>query len=97
MEITGDDQVSLNRILMERNIVWDFKSEGRLKFRNTNIRISKDIAVGVGENITVGLIPFGEVPRLHLSDNNFYVKHPLTPKNNDAKKRYFQEIGLWFL
>jgi hypothetical protein len=95
VEQTGDDQVSFNRLLLQYNVHWEIKSPYRMRFRNAQLLASRDMIIGHGNKLTVGMIPFAEVPRLHLEDNKPYVEHPLAPNENDKKKDMFKEIGLW--
>ncbi len=95
VELSGDDQVSVNRVVFRRNMRWEIKSSFYLPFRDVQLLFSKNMIVGKGDNLTVSIIPFAEVPRLHLNNNNPYIEHPLSPKDNDKKKQLFQEIGLW--
>jgi len=96
VELSGDDQISINRLVFQRNMQWVIKSSYRLPFRNVQLLLSKNMIIGKGDSLTVGIIPFSEVPRLHLDNNKPYIEHPLAPKDNYKKKQLFQEIGLWF-
>jgi hypothetical protein len=95
VKLTGDDQISINRLIYRRNMRWTIGSSYRLPFRGVQLLMSENMIVGAGDGLTVGVIPFAEVPRFHVKDIRPYVEHPLAPKDNDEKKRFFQEIGLW--
>ena len=95
VESSGDDQISLNRVIFRRNMQWDINLPRLIPFNNAQLLVSPEMMTGRGRDLTVRVIPFIEVPRLHGNDINPYVEHPLSPKNNDEKKLLFQQYGLW--
>lgn len=95
VEITGDDQVSVNRLILQHDVTWNIESPYPLQFQNAKILLSRKMIVGEGDGLRIGVIPFAEVPRLHLRNNDPYIEHPLGPTDKDEKKAFFKEIGLW--
>ncbi len=95
MLTVGDDQRVLNEVLLGKIDNWQITDECLLPFNNEMFRLSDHLAIGRGNDITVGMIPFKEFPRLQLDDINPYVLHPLAAKDGKKKEQYFKKLGIW--
>jgi hypothetical protein len=96
VEETGDDQKSLNQILLEMKIDWEFDSEYRVPFKKWHLRCSRQMIRSRGADIRVGALPFGRFPRLAEQQDRPYVVHPTTPKSPADKRAGLAEWNLWF-
>lgn len=101
---TGDDQASLNEVLMEGRTSWNDSDapDYRLAMKNHRISCWKDSLVGQSERyaLSVGLIPHGIVQRIHDPTDTLghaHVKHPLSPKNASEKLDLFHDLGLLYI
>jgi hypothetical protein len=99
--MTRDDQISLNRLLANRQIVWRAKPGDTyyLTAGPTRFLCSKSPILGHGaDGLRVSVLPhhlFQRLP-LQLSDIPF-VSHPLTPKEPNAKLEQFARSGCLFV
>ena len=96
VETTGDDQESLNQILLEMKIDWEFDSEYRVPFKEWHLRCSRHMIRSRGAELRVGALPFGRFPRIADQQDQPYVVHPNTRKNPADKRAGLAEWGLWF-
>lgn len=101
---TGDDQTSVNKILMEGRTLWEScaSPDYRLRIKNKRFSCWKNLIVGHSEDygLSVGLIPHGIVQRIHdptetLAKVN--IKHPLSPKKALDKLNLFAALGLLYI
>lgn len=98
VETTGDDQVSLNKVLLAKGITWEIPQPViRLRIGTQQFTTSQQVITGTAGKHTVGVLPFRFFPRISHTDNTPYVSHPLTPKKAEAKKKVLQECGAWLL
>ena len=102
---TGDDQVSVNKILY--NFVESFSFEDnyyekvcfsngeRFSIRCSNKNIFGDFKNFYDQKLSVAILPHRLIPRLKDSvDKSTIVAHPLAPKSNDEKMKLLKEIRL---
>jgi hypothetical protein len=99
--VSGDDQVSLNRILQSRGIHWGTAQshsyplvhEGQqfLCFKHTVTGYSAD------GTLTVALLPHHLFQRLHMPGQNAFVKHLLCDKTSGSKLDMFEQTDSRFL
>lgn len=95
---SGDDQVSLNRILCHvRKITWDFSCQYTIACEAGEIKGSYSMMSSCGSGLCIGVLPFKKFPRLAEIQDRPYVVHPLTPKASDATKAALKAFDLWFL
>jgi len=101
VELTRDDQVSLNRLIARRGIVWQMTPADCYYLSNgaTRLLCSKSpIAGRTPDGLRVSMLPhhlFQRVP-LQLQQTPF-VSHPLTPKEPRAKLAEFARMGCLFV
>lgn len=95
--LTGDDQVSLNQVLLSRKVRWKIKAAQMLNTHVGQILVSQSLLIGKGKDIKVGLIPFMEIPRIPVRGADPVVLHPLAPKSNEEKKELFKQLNIWYL
>ena len=97
VEKTGDDQKSLNQILVEMKIDWDVESEYRVPFKKWLLRCSRRMIRSRGADIRVGVLPFKKFPRIADQQDQPYVVHPTTRKSPSDKRAGLAQWNLWFL
>lgn len=99
--VTRDDQISLNRLLADRQIVWQAHRTDTyyLTMGSNRFLCSKSPIVGhAPDGLSVFVLPhhlFQRVP-LPLKEVPF-VSHPLTPKEPRAKLEQFARTGCLFV
>ena len=94
---TGDDQISLNRLVLEDRPEVFAGGRQYLNFRDVIILTSNEMMTVRSAKLALAVIPFAEVPRFHLDGARPYVEHPLSPKKAKEKKEQFIELGLWVI
>jgi hypothetical protein len=99
--MTRDDQMSLNRLLARRRIVWHMAPSDRYCLSNGTTRLlcSKSLIAGhTPDGLRVAVLPqhlFQRIP-LKLEEPPF-VSHPLTAKEPQAKLAEFARVGCLFV
>ena len=106
VQSTGDDQVSVNKILY--NYIDEFNFEDKyfekvclpndqiFSIKCSNKPIFGDFKNFYNVNFSVAILPHFLFPRLKDSVNKFsIVAHPLAPKSNDEKIKLLKEINLF--
>ena len=102
---TGDDQVSVNKILFNFVESFNFEDEyyekvcfpngERFSMRCSNNNIFGDFRNFYNQKLSVAILPHRLFPRLKDSVNrSTIVAHPLAPKNNNEKMNLLKEIRL---
>ncbi len=82
--IDGDDQVSVNKLLLKLNTKWALPSTGyQLAVGNFNFNCYENTVFGKNDLCDVALLPHALFQRLPEKNDNFFVKHILSKKNND--------------
>jgi len=98
---TGDDQVSLNRVLQKKSFVWDtghtrpyFMYHEEQKFT-----CYKTVVTGQtrDKKLSIALLPHHLFQRLHLPGQDAFVKHLLSDKDSESKLDMFQRTDCCFL
>ncbi len=92
---TGDDQISLNRVIASRSMRWRIESGTayRVELAGKHLFCSRAGVVGTGsDGLRVCLLPQHLFQRIPLHSNEPpYVLHLLTPKTANAKLRQFEK------
>lgn len=105
---TNDDQTSLNNVIYNMNINWEFKSRENIYVKGlkkglinsvvkTKIVNSESIIRGSSPDLNVSVLPYRKFPRTISSDFDPFVIHPISDKKAENKKKIFKENSLWFL
>lgn len=98
VKTTGDDQVSVNRLLAAWGLQWTRGVNGdyQLPYRERMLQCWTQTVVGMtaAGSLSVGLLPHREFQRLPDEAECTVVKHYLTPKRCDQKLRDLAEYGL---
>jgi nucleotide-diphospho-sugar transferase len=98
VQSTGDDQVSVNRLLTAAGAQWSRSRTGdyQLPFRNRMVQCwSQPIhATTSAAPLTVALLPQCEFQRLPEDTDRAVVKHFVTPKNCEQKLQVLRQFGL---
>lgn len=101
---TGDDQMSVNRVLLEAGTRWEEckTADYRLRFNGHSFSCWKTSRVGKSEEfgLEVELIPHGLVQRIHDpvgAPRKICVQHPLAPKEAGEKLDLFRKMGLLYI
>lgn len=100
VKIDKDDQATVNRLLLERQIKWDNLKMDNLEkeFKGHKYKIYNSPVLGTNGDIRLSLLPYKFFPRTVLSDmSQAFVAHPLSPKTCTDKIESLSELGLWKL
>ena len=99
--MTRDDQISLNRLLANRQIVWRTKPADTYYITDGQRRFlcSKSLIFGHGtDGLRVSVLPHHLFQRVPLQQSGIpFVSHPLTPKEPGAKLAEFARSGCLFI
>lgn len=99
--VSGDDQVSLNRVLQEKSFRWDTDNTRPYFMHHEQQRFTCYDAVVTGEThdkqLTIALLPHHLFQRLHLPGQNAFVKHLLSDKDSESKLDMFERTNCHFL
>jgi len=96
VSLTDNDQISMNEVLIRRNMTWQFETQYRDSRRWSSFLWSDQIIQGRGDDIWVGILPIKKFVRLRSYQEDPYVIH-LHYNNMEDRVRKFKEDGLWFL
>jgi|GEM_PF-766903 len=98
---TGDDQISLNRILQKKDLRWDtsraehyhlhFKGR-QFKCFNTPVTAYSPLS-----KLSIALLPQHLFQRLHMPGQQAYVKHLFAEKDSESKLDMFSRTGSLFI
>jgi hypothetical protein len=93
---TGDDQISVNRVLAARQPCWSAGKQGeyRFPFRDRWVQCWTHAVQARAGSLTVALLPHQEFQRLPEDYAGAVVKHFLTPKNCQQKMSLLSAAGL---
>lgn len=93
---TGDDQISVNRVLAARMPHWSGGNQGeyRLAFRDRWVQCWTHAIETQARGLTVALLPHQQFQRLPEDYAGAVVKHFLTPKNCAQKMALLSAAGL---
>ena len=95
---TGDDQISVNRLLALLGVQWSGAATGDypLPFRDRTVRCWREPihARSTRGGLSVALLPHREFQRLPEDFELALVKHYLTPKNCEQKLAALRAYGL---
>lgn len=97
VQVTGDDQVSVNRLLAALGAQWDRSpADYQLPFRDRMMQCWLDPvrATTAAGPLSIALLPHREFQRLPEDSAEAVVKHYLTPKNCEQKIKVLREFGL---
>jgi hypothetical protein len=98
VQATGDDQISVNRLLAMLGAQWDCDRTGdyQLPFRDRMVQCwEKPIGAKTAAGpLSVALLPQREFQRLPEESEHAVVKHLLTPKDCQQKLLALKEYGL---
>lgn len=98
---TGDDQISLNRLLESYETVWDLPADRQyfLSYDCTEFSCYATTAVGRSQKngLSVGLLPHHAFQRLSVPTQPVYVKHPLDSDRGRPPQEHLRGEGCWLL
>lgn len=104
IEETGDDQTSVNRVLLADRMEWAAGDAPDYKLRMRGLRFScwKSALHGLAEggDLSARLVPHRIVQRIQDPidlDGDVHVSHPLSPKSAPKKLELFEKMGLRFI
>lgn len=93
---TGDDQISVNRLLSRVGARWSESRTGeyQLPFHDRLVRCWTQPVRAAAGPLSVALLPHREFQRLPEATDQAIVKHFLTPKSCSQKLTVFRDLGL---
>ena len=93
---TGDDQVSVNRLLAAQQVRWSHSRQGEYQrtFGDRDVQCWSHVIRGQAGSLSIALLPQREFQRLPDDPEQVVVKHYLTPKNCAQKLTAFRAWGL---
>jgi hypothetical protein len=98
---TGDDQVTLNRVIESYGVQWEINKKYAygLKHRDTTFYCSRRPITGISTTsaFKICLLPHHEFQRMHMPDEEAYVKHLISPKTAESKLELFRKSNCLFL
>jgi hypothetical protein len=98
---TGDDQISLNRLIAQRTPRWQWESAAPFRVQGPGAEFLSAESTFLGacaDGLRLAILPHRLFQRVPLESAEMpYVKHLLTPKEAGAKMREFAKRGCLFL
>jgi len=94
---TGDDQISMNRMMMADAIQWEIESPYYMSHRGEPVLCSEQSIIGMGKTIDVSVLPHHLFQRLMVPSADPFVVHPLAPKEAGPKSEVLDAAGGWLL
>lgn len=92
-----DDQVSCNRLLVEKNVIWDKPSDlYSIDFRGKQFVCSKQTRIGKSKDLTIALLPHASFQRLFEEADDVYVRHLISEKNSGNILEVLEQHGCRF-
>jgi hypothetical protein len=98
--IVKDDQIALNRLLIDEGIEWEIDNLYYTEkvYKKHKYKIFNFPVFGKLSNLRIALLPYEKFPRTVESNlHEAVVAHPISPKTCVGKKEILEEIGLWRL
>ena len=99
--VTGDDQVSLNRVLHGKSFHWDIEHTRSYFMHHEEQRFTCYEAVVTGQTqnkqLSIALLPHHLFQRLHMPGQDAFLKHLLSDKDSESKLDMFQRTDCRFL
>ncbi len=92
-----DDQVSCNRLLLEKNVIWDKPSDlYTIDFRGKQFVCSKQARTGKSKDLDIALLPHSAFQRLFEETDDVYVRHLISEKNSGNILEVLEQYGCRF-
>jgi hypothetical protein len=93
---TGDDQISVNRLLAAYQVRWSHSRQGEYQhaFGDRHVQCWSHVIRAQAGALSIALLPQREFQRLPDDPEQVVVKHYLTPKNCAQKLIAFRAWGL---
>lgn len=92
--LTGDDQVSLNRVILGKSLQWDTgqSSSYFMRYEEQKFTCYKTVITGQtrDKQLSIALLPHHLFQRLHMPGQEAFVKHLLSDKDSESKLEMFQ-------
>jgi len=93
-----DDQVSCNRLLLEKNTIWDQPSNPyTIDFRGKQFICSHQVRKGKTKGLSIGLLPHSSFQRLFEVSDDVYVRHLISEKESDDILNVLEQYGCRFI
>ena len=96
VELDKDDQVSVNRELLERDIEWEHFEFYERSFKDIKFKCFDQDIKGSAGDISVTLLPHAKFQRVHEVSEDPYIKHMVSEKNSLAILERLDECGCLF-
>lgn len=93
-----DDQVSCNRMLLERKTVWDTPIEPyTINFRKKQFICSTSARKGKCKKLKLALLPHSKFQRIFEETDDVYVRHLISEKNSENIVDVLKNTGCWLV
>lgn len=93
-----DDQVSCNRLLLEKNVIWDKPVDMyTIDFRDKQFSCSMQVRSGKSKNLNIALLPHNTFQRVFEEADDVYVRHLIAEKNSDSILEVLEQHGCRFV
>lgn len=85
VRLEHDDQICVNRILMERGLVWDAQESYEMAIRGHTVRYYVEAAAGRAGELKVCVLPHAQFQRLPAAEDDIHIQHWLSDKSALSK------------
>lgn len=102
IKVTGDDQVSLNRVIERENITWEYDISQAYQIRMNDRRFlcSREVIYGqfADKTLRIAVLPHHLFQRVHMPGEDAFVKHLVSDMSSPLSKfKEFDAGGCLFL
>jgi len=101
VEECEDDQIALNRALVQKGIQWStaLSTQYKMELNGHLFSCFESVIEGFASQIELGvaLLPQHRFQRIHSPLDSAVVCHPLTPKDAEEKRAVLNALGCWFI
>jgi len=97
VEIEGDDQLSLNRLLFKKIKKWKIKDSYNLTYNKKIFKCSPHIMTAKTETMQIACLPHLKFQRIKEDYSGIYIKHIISNKNSLDIISTLKENKCWYI
>ena len=86
VRIDRDDQICVNRLLLERGLSWESQDSYELVIRGKSVKYFTGPAEGNAGELNVCVLPHAQFQRLPAAEDDLYIQHWLSDKSALSKQ-----------